>query len=590
MIAFRRRIIFAVCLPLILFAIIGCGGRSVATDKMDLAEKIMNTSPDSALSILDSIKVETLESKKSKARYALLKSMALDKNCVDTTTFDVLQPAIDYYLDHGTPDERLKTYYYQGRIYQNKNDRDSAMECFMRGREYWGTAKDTLVMANLLVAQAIDLIHISKYQEYINNNLEATKLYKAIGNTKYETSCLINILDIGIVVENKQLSDSVLVILKQRAAKDEELRVEISPYVLTYAIYFGDKNDIIDAINQFSTQEKIDEVAKMDIAEAYRKIGDYSNSLRVLNSIHPDTENKSYFKYLAIRPDVLADNGDFEGALNAYRDYSYMRDSINRDIFSHDLLFAKERYEIEKNNMRKIQERNTMLWVSLCIVFLLMIISGFIYYRYRLSRTKGLLKEHEIAQLRLEKENYERKTENLKLKNLQSAMETERQTLVAENLRIKIEHLEAESSALKKILEKEKDLTTPVEEVIKVRLEMLNGLLATRISENDSYSKSYKEWSERLIQDKDEFMNSTRLALQATRPRFIDYLKERGLTDYEINYVCLYAIGLRGKEVGDYMQLKRHYHISSDIRKKLGVDNEQKTNIGIYIRNLMKSF
>ena len=35
------------------------------------------------------------------------------------------------------------------------------------------------------------------------------------------------------------------------------------------------------------------------------------------------------------------------------------------------------------------------------------------------------------------------------------------------------------------------------------------------------------------------------------------------------------------------MQLKRHYHISSDVRKKLGIDEHQ-TNIGIYIRKLMK--
>ena len=74
---------------------------------------------------------------------------------------------------------------------------------------------------------------------------------------------------------------------------------------------------------------------------------------------------------------------------------------------------------------------------------------------------------------------------------------------------------------------------------------------------------------------------------------YLDILYERlihvshGLTESEINYVCLYAIGLRGKEVGEYMQLKRHYHISSDVRKKLDLDEHQ-TNIGIYVRKLMK--
>ena len=36
-------------------------------------------------------------------------SMALDKNYIDTTTFDIIQPAIDYYLSKGNADEKLRT-------------------------------------------------------------------------------------------------------------------------------------------------------------------------------------------------------------------------------------------------------------------------------------------------------------------------------------------------------------------------------------------------------------------------------------------------------------------------------------------------
>ena len=65
------------------------------------------------------------------------------------------------------------------------------------------------------------------------------------------------------------------------------------------------------------------------------------------------------------------------------------------------------------------------------------------------------------------------------------------------------------------------------------------------------------------------------------------YLEQHGLSVDEINYLCLYAIGLRGKEVGEYIQLKRHYVISHEIRKKLGI-GEHETNIGLYIRRLME--
>ena len=183
-----------------------------------------------------------------------------------------------------------------------------------------------------------------------------------------------------------------------------------------------------------------------------------------------------------------------------------------------------------------------------------------IYYRYRIGNTQKVIAEQENARLRLEQEN----------------------------LSMRISQLESESENLKSLLSSQKELSEPVTEAIKIRIEMLNSLLAAQISDNKNYAKPYSCWIDQVLKDKDAFMNSTRLAFKASHPQFMNYLEEHGLTEAEQNYLCLYAIGLRGKEIGEYIQLKRHYHISSDIRKKLGID-EHETNIGIYIRKLMKS-
>jgi len=90
-----------------------------------------------------------------------------------------------------------------------------------------------------------------------------------------------------------------------------------------------------------------------------------------------------------------------------------------------------------------------------------------------------------------------------------------------------------------------------------------------------------------LTANTEDFMNSNRLAFKASHPRFIQYFEEHGLSFDEINYVCLYAIGLRGKEVGNYMKKRSHVNISSAIRKKLGIDKHE-TNIGIYVRKLLR--
>jgi len=43
------------------------------------------------------------------AKYALLLSQALDKNYIDLQSDSIIAPAVRYYENHGTPDERLKT-------------------------------------------------------------------------------------------------------------------------------------------------------------------------------------------------------------------------------------------------------------------------------------------------------------------------------------------------------------------------------------------------------------------------------------------------------------------------------------------------
>ncbi len=119
---------------IIISLVTGCR-RGPVDARLDLADSLMESRPDSALTILDSISAADLSGNAQKARHALLLSMALDKNYVDTTTFDILQPAIDYYPRHGSPDEKLRTYYYQGRIYQNAHLYDEALRAYYDGLE-----------------------------------------------------------------------------------------------------------------------------------------------------------------------------------------------------------------------------------------------------------------------------------------------------------------------------------------------------------------------------------------------------------------------------------------------------------------------
>lgn len=583
----KRIILLLIATLYISVALTGCRHRTAAWNEMNEAERLIQTHPDSSLSILSVIDRHTLGDDEEKARYALLMSMALDKNYIDTTSFEILQPAIDYYLKKGTPDEKLRTLYYQGRIYQNGKNDDMAMQSFIQGREYIETATDTLTAANLLVAQGVIYYSTYKIDDFIENNEKAARLYNSINRPDYEITSIASILNGSIQAGNKQMADSILDIAKDRIIKHPENNDVILPHALAYTIDFGSTENLRRLLDYFGDLDSIGPELKLDVALGFCKIGEPEKAIPFLRSAETDKDTRESLKYFAVKSQVLEENGDLAGALNAYRSFYKKLEARHQKIFSQDLLFAQQKHEMEISSLTDLRKRDNFIWIISCGVLLLLFTVIYIFYRYRLIKTKNLLSEKEKERLQLQLDNLQKEKEKVELERKNAKLECERQMLAAENMRLKIKQLEEESISLKSLLMTQNDIAKPVEDAIKVRIEMLNGLLATCISENSSYAQPYGVWRDRLVQDKDEFMNSTRLAFKASHPKFIEYLEQHRLSEAEINYLCLYAIGLRGKEVGEYIQLRRHYHISSDIRRKLGIDDHE-TNIGIYIRKLMK--
>ena len=99
-----RYILFPL-LVIVFWSLLGCQRDQKIFRKMDMAESLMASHPDSALTIMEDIDESALHTKAGKARYALLYSQALDRNVIELTSFEELQPAVEYYADHGSADD-----------------------------------------------------------------------------------------------------------------------------------------------------------------------------------------------------------------------------------------------------------------------------------------------------------------------------------------------------------------------------------------------------------------------------------------------------------------------------------------------------
>ena len=535
-------------LLIVLLTLVSCNHYNDVDKQLNLADSLMTDKPDSALTVLNKIDIFHLNGREACARYALLKSMALDKNYIDTTTFDVLQPAIDYYLVRGNADEKLRTLYYRGRIYQNQGDDDAAMRSFIEALDLKETAIDTLVLAHTLVAQGALYLKQYKTSEFIHNNMEAAKLYGAIGRSLLEIKSYTKAIDGYVIMNDKAAADSIISICMPLVQKNPDGEAYLFASILSYTIELCSPDDIKAFLDAYQGME-LTKDETMNFAQGYSKIGEYDKALHLLSEITPSGFLMDSLKYTLIKTDILEKQGKYEQAMNLYKDYSAMLERYQKDLLSKDLLFSDKKHQLEMKSLMDIQDRDRIIWGTLCGISVLVILIGWLYYRSHISKTK-----HELE---------------------------------TANLKLEIAQLESERNRLKDLQREQAELAKPIQDVIKVRLDMLNGLLAKEITNNDSYAKPYNKWIETIHNDKQKFMDSTRLAFAASHPKLMAYLEQHGLSVDEINYLCLYAIGLRGKEVGEYIQLKRHYVISHEIRKKLGI-GEHETNIGQYIRRLMK--
>lgn len=575
-------------------ALVSCSNPS-GSESLDRAESLMESHPDSALTILSGIEPSSLGSTEHKARYALLKSMALDKNYIDTTTFDVLQPAIDYYISNGTPDEKLKTYYYQGVIYQNQGDNEKALSSYTKAVNLSDDCTDSLAVARAFVAQGYLFGFYFDYENTIACNQKAAAIYKNLNMRNYESGCLMNILNGALQIKDKSLCDNMIESLQSIDSLTPSQQRKLSRHLLTYAMKFSSEQEIRELISKLQSDiSSIDDI--LVLALANNKVGENDKAQQLLNVVKNCHQPYDTLRFMAITVPVEKGLGNYEGALRAYERFNHKQDSIKIFSFEQKIKSIEEKHQLEINAQAEASRLSRIIWGCVAGIILLAMCVIILSLSIRSKRAKAALaverlkvKDAENATLKSEGEKMSLERDRLMLENKNLQLERDNKALEAENLSHRVELLETESENLKSLIDsQDEQLPHEVQDAIKVRIEMLNSLLAGYITDNNQYARPYDDWVKETTADSVEFMNSNRLAFQASHPKFIQYFEEHGLTTDEINYVCLYAIGLRGKEVGNYIKKRSHVNISSAIRKKLGIDKHE-TNLGIYVRKQLKN-
>lgn len=511
----------------------------------------MEEHPDSALNVLQSVNVANLQNKRQKALYSLLYSMALDKNFIDKTDFSVLQPAIDYYLKKGNATEKLRTYYYMGRIYDNLNNDEQAMKCFVQGMKFGENSDDCLTFGRLLFSKALIHNKIFEYDKFIEYMFKASSNFKeAKKQSSYFNALSLVIRGYTIVKDTTILDKKILSNLWDILDKNNESqKSSFYDTKIHYENTFGNIGSIRSTINECISDLSPSKRPWFKIAEGYYIIGNYNKCKEALSMyrLYNNYQNAGYY---AIASKLYEKIGNPVLALENYKMYIKLSDSADMAIFKRDTKFIEERHSMELQQIREKNNRIIIVLVSITLIFLISLLVVWLRYKLKIKTMKNISLEQE-------KENY---------KILCSNLSDEKHTLVM-------------------LLEKSQNLGAEIKEVIEERLSVVNKFFKAHLLDDHFMASKTEKELENMFNDKAKFIKDTKLVLQGNYPDFIKYLQERGLTDKEIDFCCLYTMGLKAVHIGKYLNTTNIYNISSSIRKKLGID-EYKTNLDKHIEEI----
>ena len=523
---------------------VSCSDRTTLMQLESVASYV-GEEPAQALSELDSLHQSGISGREANAKYALLYSMALDKNYIDSVDDSLINIAVAWYRHHGNADEKLKAYYYQGRIYQNAGDNESAMESFVKAEHCVGKAED-LVATGLLYTALNDIYtEIFDIESARIYNKKAMDCYLVAGDMDKYAGRLLYASDLyyaeGFYDKADAYLDSVKMVWNTIG---ENRKINYYSSSMQLKADKGDFTGLQEDLNEYVNfdNEKIfwhDAVYNYVLLGQYAEAADALAQYRKYNSNYRDDP-----AYYLVSSYLYKSSENFKAALENFEIYSDLSDSLSLVIAEQDTGFIKERYEKELQIERAKNTRNIIITVSAIFFLLICKIS------YDL-RQKLKTRNNEI---RIFRENYS--------------------------------NLEKEKAALAKVISDNPPVDSQSMQVLNDRLSLLNKFFAAEItSDSDIDRKACNELS-RLVADRDHFMYTTRMTFAAAHPNFVRYLESKGLSEWQIEYCCLYTIGLKGKDIGNYIKKKRHYIDSSEIREKLGL-GEHDTNLGIYLRTLL---
>ncbi|MDO4186215.1 MAG: hypothetical protein Q4D30_06995 [Bacteroidales bacterium] len=191
----------------IIMALAACNTHQGTRTQLDKAEALMTEHPDSALAILQQVDDAQLTTNALQARFALLLSMALDKNYIDIASDSLIHPAVDYYENHGSSREKMQTCYYLANTQFLAKETAKCLISLTDAERFAKSVEDHFYLGMIYRMMAYAYNSLYCYTEEIKYHQLSYENFSMTDSKRHTNFAL---LDLGLAYSNGQHYDEAL--------------------------------------------------------------------------------------------------------------------------------------------------------------------------------------------------------------------------------------------------------------------------------------------------------------------------------------------------------------------------------------------
>lgn len=385
------------------------------------SESLLDTDPDSALSVLNSILYPEELNTKDYNRYVLLKIQAKYKSYQDITSDSTIFSVKEYYLKKKDIHNIALSSYYCGCYYSECNNKEKALRNYHFALDY--AEKDSNSKLKGLIHSAIGSLLLNQLdiEDAMCYFRKSTEFYQQTNDIKNEANSYIQIGDCYQYLEKPDSAlhyyMKCLNLIDNKNLHKEEfcVRQNIGVLYSRNGEYLKAVNFLKEALLYESNQENRIKTYNV-LAEVYAQSGQLDSAYVYINQ---SLQRKDLIQDLSVKAslyEILSSiqekQGSYYQALESHKNYLDNIVLVFTNDIDKNLLNLQKKYDYEKIRLQNVQLKlnRTYLILNIVIALLIIFIVMFIFYgKYKLAKKKITEFEDKFQQLKNMTESFNEK-------------------------------------------------------------------------------------------------------------------------------------------------------------------------------------